>query len=261
MKTLSLVRTRGFTLIELLVVIAVIALLMSILIPGLERAKRQTRAVICRSNLHQWGLIFSMYGGDNNNKITTAGKDGYWLVASRPYLRVIAQSGGTSQHKLYLCPMATKTLDEGGRNPHSAWQYGYYGVNYVGSYGFNAWVYNYEDRDWYQDRPARDMWRSFNVKGTNSIPVLLACYWGGGCPDDTDQPPAYSGEAWPSGHADEIKRFCLNRHDGFVNCLFLDWSVRRVGLKELWKLKWHRSYLVDAPAPVWPEWMRPFKDY
>jgi len=35
---------------------------------------------------------------------------------------------------------------------------------------------------------------------------------------------------------------CINRHDGFVNCLFMDWSVRKVGLKELWMLKWHREF-------------------
>ncbi|MHC4478089.1 MAG: type II secretion system protein [Planctomycetota bacterium] len=254
-------RTKGFTLIELLVVVAVIALLMSILLPALERVKRQAKVVLCQSNLHQWGLIFSMYGADNNNRIATEGKDGYWLVASRPYLRVIAESGETSWHKLYLCPMATKTLDEGGQNPYSAWQYEYYGVNYVGSYGFNAWVYNYENGDQYQDRPAKDMWRTFNAGQTNNIPVLLACFWGGGCPDYIDQPPAYSGEVWPGGHNDEMKRFCLNRHDGFVNGLFLDWSVRRVGLKQLWRLKWHRSYDVGAAAPLWPEWMRSFKDY
>ena len=39
----------------------------------------------------------------------------------------------------------------------------------------------------------------------------------------------------------------LNRHNGFVNSIFLDWSARKVGLKELWTLKWHRSYGTDGP--------------
>jgi len=59
-------KQRAFTLIELLVVIAIIALLMSILMPALQRVRRQVRGVGCKSNLHQWGLIFAMYTQDNN---------------------------------------------------------------------------------------------------------------------------------------------------------------------------------------------------
>ena len=36
--------------------------------------------------------------------------------------------------------------------------------------------------------------------------------------------------------------YCMNRHNGGVNGLFMGWSVRKVGLKELWTLKWHRQY-------------------
>ncbi len=55
---------KGFTLIELLVVIAIIALLMAILMPALQRAKKQVRTVICRSNLNQYGLALRMYIDD-----------------------------------------------------------------------------------------------------------------------------------------------------------------------------------------------------
>ncbi|MEJ2703831.1 MAG: hypothetical protein P8Z79_15455 [Sedimentisphaerales bacterium] len=66
-----------------------------------------------------------------------------------------------------------------------------------------------------------------------------------------------------------MQRFCINRHDGFVDAAFLDGSARRTGLKELWTLKWHRKFATanrwtkagGATRESWPEWMRSFKDY
>jgi prepilin-type N-terminal cleavage/methylation domain-containing protein/prepilin-type processing-associated H-X9-DG protein len=58
-------RARGFTLIELLVVIAVIALLMSILMPALSRARKQARMIICKSNLRQYATAARLYADDN----------------------------------------------------------------------------------------------------------------------------------------------------------------------------------------------------
>ena len=54
-------KQRGFTLIELLVVIAIIAMLIAILLPGLQRARKQTKSVVCRSNLKQWGMAVVAY--------------------------------------------------------------------------------------------------------------------------------------------------------------------------------------------------------
>ena len=52
----------GFTLIELLVVIAIISLLVSILLPSLERARKLAEAVVCLSNLRGIGLAMSIFG-------------------------------------------------------------------------------------------------------------------------------------------------------------------------------------------------------
>ena len=59
----------GFTLIELLVVISIIALLVSILMPSLGRAREQARRTMCSSNMHQCALAFAMYAGDYNGLI------------------------------------------------------------------------------------------------------------------------------------------------------------------------------------------------
>ena len=57
---------KAFTLVELLVVIAIIALLMSVLMLALARTRNQAKAVMCQSNLKQWGIVFSMYTDDND---------------------------------------------------------------------------------------------------------------------------------------------------------------------------------------------------
>lgn len=63
--------------------------------------------------------------------------------------------------------------------------------------------------------------------------------------------------------------FFINRHDGYINGLFLYLSARRVGLKELWTLKWNMQFDTankwtragGVQPEDWPEWMRNFKDY
>jgi len=58
------VKTRGFTLIELLVVVAIISLLVSILVPSLQKAKELAKQTLCATQLHQIGVGTAMYGGD-----------------------------------------------------------------------------------------------------------------------------------------------------------------------------------------------------
>ncbi|MCL5280320.1 MAG: hypothetical protein M1376_10480 [Planctomycetes bacterium] len=79
----------------------------------------------------------------------------------------------------------------------------------------------------------------------------------------------YDGATESLAGNNEMRRVCLNRHSGAVNSVCLDWSVRRVGLKELWTLKWNRTFDVNGAwtsrggvrPEDWPQWMRSMKDY
>ena len=69
-------RIKAFTLIELLVVIAILALLMSILMPALNRVREQANSMVCKSNLRQYGIAGTMYVNDNDLYFPYAF---YWL--------------------------------------------------------------------------------------------------------------------------------------------------------------------------------------
>src|SRR4051812_18470536 len=62
-------RKSGFTLVELLVVIGIIALLISILLPALNRAREQARKTQCLSNLRTQGQIMQMYMNQNKGAL------------------------------------------------------------------------------------------------------------------------------------------------------------------------------------------------
>ncbi len=64
-----ILRRRAFTLIELLVVIAVIAILMAVLLPSLNRAREMGKRVACMNNLKNLVLVWQMYADDNDEKV------------------------------------------------------------------------------------------------------------------------------------------------------------------------------------------------
>jgi len=277
-------RSRGFTLIELLVVIAIIALLLAILMPSLQRVRRQAKAVYCQAQLHQWSLVFSAYTGDYDGYFmqgwTGTSRHPHeqgrwiWINALRPYY---------SDLKMRLCPMATKLImDEDGNDTGARPPYAAYGIiNRGNDYAHINGDYTSYSINWWANRcppgfntslgEERQFWKTTNVRGTNNIPVFVDGNFWLARPRHTDSPPEFDGQ-WSWSDAPGMmgmKRVCVNRHDGFINGLLMDWSTRRMGLKQLYTFKWSREFdtqgIWTAAGGVrpgdWPQWMRKFKEY
>jgi len=268
-KKATVTKGRGFTLIELLVVISVIALLIAILLPALSRAKAQARAVVCMAHLRQWSLIWKMFTDSEVDIPASWGtyrkKASYFPKREQMvdwHQTILDYHSDTINLKMYICPSATKTPQQGGRNPNMAW-----GVSYnlptgaVGgeiSYGINLWLSD-EYGDHKLNTGQQEFWRSSTVRKAAAVPVQADGQWKDADPIQTDEPPRAMLDFWTPG-TNEMQRFCIPRHRDGVQMLFLDWSVRRVGLKALWKLKWHRSFDLYAPPPVWPLWMEHYPE-
>jgi hypothetical protein len=129
-----------------------------------------------------------------------------------------------------------------------------------GSYGINHWVYVAAEDPLY-GQAAKDYWGTVNVKGGGNIPLFLDCWFWCGGPENDDTLPAWDGHRI-IGHTESMNRFCINRHQQGINGIFLDYSARKIWLKELWRVKWAKNFSLSEPLPHWETeapWMAQFK--
>ncbi len=103
-------KQKGFTLIELLVVIAIIALLMGILMPALQRVRKQAKGVVCKNNMKQIGMAANLYAEDYDLFIprsadwSTITDMRPWFQCFMPYLAQKAVDDDYRNVKIFRCP-------------------------------------------------------------------------------------------------------------------------------------------------------------
>ena len=106
-------RARGFTLVELLVVIGIIAVLVSILLPAMQKAREHSRRAQCASNLRQIGNGIQMYAGEFKGRIPIGFYDGnmnmmwayqVWSGSQPTGLGLLVEGRYMDQPLVYYCP-------------------------------------------------------------------------------------------------------------------------------------------------------------
>jgi len=241
-----------------------------------ESGRRHAKDAGCQANLRQWHGVFQGYIEENDGRLfrEPSSSGWYWITSLKPEHKDWKRMG------IWLCPQAaTPAVGEDGTKSFApsvfaAWgiqrgnDYGPNGM--AGSYGLNGYVVNIHDEGTFEfggGIPAEDGWRDLkNVPSPDRVPLFIDALRFDLWPKPTDGPATNESAEWSSNN---MARCCINRHEGAVNCLFVDGSVRKVGLKELWTLKWHRSFDTAGPwtkaggvqPENWPQWMHGFRDY
>lgn len=253
-----------------------------------QTGRGRAKEYVCQANLHRWGDVFGGIIEENDGRFSSGFVPGgyYWPLGLPPELQ------DWKRNRTWFCPTATvpqwneQGISSGGMSIFNAWgiiqlrdaDMRYKGEpiavsenGLAGSYGLNGYVIPIEPwgLDVYPESPvpASNGWRDLQtLSSASAIPMFLDALRFDVWPLESHAPAAQENAAWGSNH---MARCCINRHDGAVNCLFVDGSARKVGLKELWTLKWHKGFNTAGPwtkaggvqPENWPEWIRPFKDY
>jgi len=262
-------RRGAFTITELLVVMATMSLLAAVLWPAVQQAGRHARTVACQCNLHQWSLAFAAFAEESET----------WFICTvdewEPFYR---RYGDGPRRTLLLCPMAARyQLNQ--EDP--LWQYGE-AMNCGRGSKFTAWKLSSRNLASIEPGPVLGSYavnglglafldprvtRFSRVRQCNVswVPLMVDCVSWSVYPGPTNEPPEYDGALSARG----MEECCIDRHGGAINSVSLDGSVRKLGLKELWMLRWSPWFDTHGPwtkaggvrPEDWPAWMRAFKDY
>ena len=237
---------RAFSLVELLVVIGIIGILIALLAPVVTAVRKAANSTKCLAQLQQWSQGYQMYLNGNNGRSFVLGEIPgrldkgnnplMWFELLRPYHPEITES--------LLCPEATEAANMVPKNAFEAWGPERFWDTptkvrgpYVGSYGFNSWLY----------QPAKDEDRMpdhlrLPTKEAARVPVIFDCARLDVPARDTDV-PALFGAVLPSGtKPGELRWVALERHRGGVNVSFLDGHAEYVAPAGLWRLKWSEVF-------------------
>lgn len=240
-------QTRGFTLIEMLLVVALIVLLISVLLPSLDRARKAGRTVVCAAAQQRLSHAFQQYTFDNLHKsfvyagnVGQSSFDNFWMGLLEQY--------SADSDQLRICPEASTLSDDVWGSADQAWSGhnhpdGYWlrsgGDFHYGSFGLNGWLYRGWGSSWIR--------LTESSLSMNQVPIFADSSWADGWPTTFDTLPSdfsapYGPYAAGGPAPSQLGRWCVDRHLMAINVSFVDGSTRLMPLGDLWDLKWSRSF-------------------
>jgi prepilin-type N-terminal cleavage/methylation domain-containing protein len=255
-------KRRAFTLVELLVVVAIIALLISILLPALGKAREIAKGVVCMSNLHQVGISLNYYTMDFNqayppyNKFTvvdygpvvTAGRGWTNILIQKEYIITptgkrnyagddFLNSCEITNSSVLMCPTLPTPED---LEYNRGWSGKTVGPNSNWTYGMREVSKNFGDERWYMldgSKPGNPEWNGDYTRATtvaHHVPLLADTAIDGG-PENGDpqhQDMGFITRLFPGSHNSMIHR----RHNNTASLWFPDHHAEQLGEEEMLRL-------------------------
>lgn len=273
---------KGFTLVELLVVIGIVAVLASILLPALSKARDHAKDVVCQVQLRSIGQTLQLYTEAFDGQFSPFwffddGGGVLWFTQPERVMWQYTAQDYYQDPKILLCPknsapnisgpaggFSDDDLDPWGpvqwmpKLPALGDRYAEYGVTRAGKpvsgYTVNDWLGVAGVSD-----PENNHWETIQSANSENIPMVLDGGWYSGQPSDNARPSATATDKVQHGAFDSMDRFVFSRHRDGGQAVFMDMSVRRVSVKGLWRLKWHRNFDISnafaRPSYIWPDWV------
>jgi len=245
---------KGFTLIELLVVIAIISVLMAVLVPALNVARKQVRGTVCMAALKQWGLCYQLYAQEYQGRLPVF----VGGTVRTTYMESL-RSYYANINKMRTCPSATQvaTGNPTGLQARSffgytrnAWQIDVAQAGWmadsdwgIGSFGENSWIRNSMDTSGNRLQ-ADQTWATVNLENIKDVPFIGDARWNNAWPASGDPVPAgvaTEEQMFNIGNWSHIVCYVMRRHKSGINMCFGDGSVRYVRAEDLWTLRWNRQ--------------------
>lgn len=230
---------KRFTLIELLIVVAIIAILLSMLLPSLSKARRVAYTAVCKSNLAQLGVMELKYTQDNQTFTGIETSKFNW----RHGLGIPA-GVGIDVPEYLMCPETSEPINAttGYGSNVRPWSYvlaySKYHKGHQSSYGKNYWVGIDRDKNGNIERAKHFTYPQL-VEHPNQTPMysdsIHRDYLVG---QNESEPLSDTGEMTP-----KTGRIYINRHlKRTTNHVFVDGSARSLPINKLWDVYHFRGY-------------------